>query len=132
MIRLFNKNKGSLTVEACIIMPIFISMILIVLLFMKVIFVNGFIQHILNDVTNEIGTYTYIYSATGIEEQDQNAKKYLEENRKAFDEHFKDGVDAFSSLSDNSKNLTFNIDDIKNRISASQGDAKVLEEIFSE
>ena len=58
--------KGSLTVEAALVLPIFIMVILSLMYIMKVIYIHENIQHSLSQTANELATYSYILDKSKI------------------------------------------------------------------
>lgn len=82
----FKTNKGSLTVEAAIVIPIFICVIVSLAFFIKVIYVYEVINHALTETANELATYSYIYSATGIQKLHDSLSEELEQEKGKFNE----------------------------------------------
>ena len=102
--RLKNR-KGSLTVEAAITLPVFVCVILSIALFMRVVYVHQLIQHAITDTANELATYSYLYSATGVQARHDAAKEYMEDKSKVFENHAKDVFSAYSSLKANKEQV---------------------------
>ncbi|HOJ09667.1 MAG TPA: TadE/TadG family type IV pilus assembly protein [Clostridiales bacterium] len=61
------KDKGSVTLEAAIAIPVFISVIMSISLFIKVIYTHEIIQNAISHTANELASLSYIYHASGIE-----------------------------------------------------------------
>lgn len=59
-------NKGVLTIEAAIVLPILACVMLSIFLFMRVYFVQSVVQNAVNETANELATYSYLLSATNI------------------------------------------------------------------
>lgn len=59
-------NKGSLTVEACISLTIFLMVFITILYIMRIVFAYGIVQHALNQTAKEFSTYTYYYAVSGL------------------------------------------------------------------
>ncbi len=60
------KLKGSLTVEAAIVLPMFLMAILSVVYIVKIIFIHESIQYALSETANEMATYAYLLEKTEI------------------------------------------------------------------
>ena len=60
------KTQGALTVEAAIVLPIFICVIVSVAFFTKVIYVHEIMQHAINEVATNIAETSYVFNAAGI------------------------------------------------------------------
>lgn len=59
-------NKGSVSIEAAIALVITMSAVLTLSLFARVAYVQGVVQHALVQTANELATYSYFYSLTGL------------------------------------------------------------------
>ena len=59
-------NKGSLTVEACLSLTIFLMVFLTILFLMRIVFAYGMIQHALNQTAKEFSGYSYYYAISGL------------------------------------------------------------------
>ncbi len=64
----FGRKEGSLTVEAAVALPVFVCVIMSIAFFIKVVYVHELIQHTISETANQLSTYSYIYSASGIKE----------------------------------------------------------------
>ncbi|WDV46943.1 pilus assembly protein [Clostridiaceae bacterium M8S5] len=67
-----NKNKGSLTVEAAIVLPIFIFVIITVAMFIKVVYIQELVGHALKDSVNEMALTSYLFNVSGLYNPDKN------------------------------------------------------------
>ncbi len=65
---IFQRKEGSLTVEAALALPVFICVIMSIASFIKVVYVHELMQHTICETANQLSTYSYIYSASGIKE----------------------------------------------------------------
>jgi hypothetical protein len=61
-----HKNNGAVTIEASIVLPLFICVALSIAFFIKVVYTHEIIQHALNQTANEISQLSYIYHASGV------------------------------------------------------------------
>lgn len=109
----YKKNDGSVTVEAAIVLPIFICVILTIGFFIRVYYIQEILQHAITEAVNEMSSYSYIYYKSG-----------LYDLQKEIDEGLKDDTQLLSHL-DNTKNtfkdarakLVVDIEALKNHIS---------------
>ncbi|MCX7920466.1 MAG: pilus assembly protein [Clostridia bacterium] len=133
-------RKGSLTVEAAIIMPLFICVILSFAFFMRVVHTHNVMQHALNETANEMASYSYIYSIT-LQDMHDKAKGYLEEGKKPFNDHLTQAFDSYNALSakkdsvDSTINNGFQADDVENLkklIQEGKKDAETFRNIFND
>jgi len=64
---LLKKKDGSLTVEAAISLPLFMCVFLSIAFFMKVVYIHNNVQYAINGAANEVATYSYLYSISGLQ-----------------------------------------------------------------
>lgn len=88
------KNRGSLTVEAVLIVPIFIAVVLFLSYFLKVYLVHAIVQNALEESVMKLSSMHYAYSVTGLSEFSSN----LEEEVSVRVDQIKDGsLEAMTS-----------------------------------
>ncbi len=63
------RQRGSLTVEAAIVLPIFICVFVSIIFLIKIVYVHEIIQHGITEAANEIASYSYVYYITEGDEQ---------------------------------------------------------------
>lgn len=107
-------RKGALTVEAAIVMPLFICVILSFALFIKIVYTQSIVQHALNETANELSVYSYLYSASGAQKLHDSAKDYVEDKSKLAQEQINSTVDALGTLGNTKKSIEEARDDLKN------------------
>jgi len=100
-------EKGSLTVEAAISLPVFLLVILSISFLIKIVYVHEVIQHAIYEVANEISTYGYILSASGVNELDDILKEEAEERANLFNDHLDDFAKAYVSMNDLNNDTDF-------------------------
>ncbi|MCT4688729.1 TadE/TadG family type IV pilus assembly protein [Vallitalea sp.] len=81
------KLKGSLTVEAAIVLPIFLMAILSVVYIIKIMYIHESIQYSLSETANELATYSYIMEKSEILNAQQEIYKTASENVKNTNEN---------------------------------------------
>lgn len=98
----FKNTKGSVTVEAAVILPIIMSLVLCFIFLIKLVHTHVTIQHALNDTANQIATYSYLYSASGLQEIHYSTKEKLEDKGSQAEkdmELMSESWDAFNEIS---------------------------------
>ena len=60
------KENGSLTVEACLSLTIFMMVFITILFIMRIVFAYGIVQHALNQTAKEFSSYSYYFSVSGL------------------------------------------------------------------
>lgn len=111
----FTKNhKGSLTVEAAIIMPLFICVIMSFALFIKIVYTQSIVQYAINETANELAVYSYLYSASGAQKLHDNAKDFLDDKSKLAQEQINSTVDALGTLSNTKESIEQASESMKN------------------
>jgi hypothetical protein len=97
---LFKKNEnGALTVEAAIALPIFMCVVLTLAFFIKVQYVQNNVQYSLDQAANELSTYSYLYSVTGLQAANNGLKKELNDRQELASGHVNDIIDSYDALS---------------------------------
>lgn len=66
--KIFNRQSGSLTVEAAIVLPIFICVVLVIGFLTKLVHTHEVPQYAINETANDMATSSYIYYSTGLYE----------------------------------------------------------------
>jgi len=56
------KSKGALTVEACLAFTISMFVMILLMFFIKVVYVHATIQHAITQAANDVASYSYVYS----------------------------------------------------------------------
>lgn len=59
-------EKGSLTVEATIVLPVFMIAVLLVVNIMNILMLHNRVQFAINAAAHELASYSYVYTVTGI------------------------------------------------------------------
>lgn len=92
------KEKGSLTVEACLSLTIFLMVFLTILFLMRIVFAYGIVQHALNQTAKEFSTYTYYYAISGLADVDGAIKSSTAAGNAKFDESVSNVVSVYDSI----------------------------------
>lgn len=92
------KNKGALTVEACISLTIFLMVFLTILYLMRIVLAYGVVQHSINQVAKEISSYTYFYAASGLKSVDDTIQSSTQSGKKKFNESVESVVNVYTEF----------------------------------
>lgn len=101
-LRRFIKTKeGSLTVEAAIALPVFMCAFLSIIYFIKVINIQNNVQYALNGAANELATYSYLYSISGLQHANDTLNDTVEQSGQLASDHAVKILESFDALGEN-------------------------------
>lgn len=92
------RQKGSLTVEASLVLPIFICAILTIGFLTKIVYTHEIVQYAITEAANEMASSSYLYYVSGIYDIDDTLNDELEERKQRSEEHINNIVDSFKEL----------------------------------
>ena len=92
------KDKGSITIEAAIVLPVFICVVISLAMLIKLVYIHDIIQHSIDEAANELAAYSYIYHASDLQKIDDSIKDNLQDNSDEAEEHIGTVVNAFDTL----------------------------------
>ena len=95
------KKNGSLTLEAAISLPIFMCVFLTIVFFMRVVYIHNNVQHAINGAANEMATYSYLYSISGLWESNDSITGTTDEYAKTSSEHTSKILESLDALGAN-------------------------------
>lgn len=101
-------EKGSLTVEACISLTIFLMVFVTILYIMRIVFAYGIMQHALNQSAKEFSTYSYYYAVSGLADINGQIQSSTAGGVASFNENVSNIVnvyDSFNTLGGNIKEV---------------------------
>lgn len=104
-------NAGAITVEAAIVMPIFICIIISLAMLIKLVYVHDVVQHALDESANELATYAYMYKISSLQEIDDTVQDNLGQGAVLVEGHIDTVVRAYEDLEEAAK-LTGSIREI--------------------
>lgn len=67
MLGKMREERASVTVEAALVLPVFISVILSILVFIRVVYVHAAIQNALTQTVQDVSMVSYLYHAAGLD-----------------------------------------------------------------
>lgn len=95
-----NKKRlsGAITVEAAIVLPIFICVVISLAMLIKLIYIHDVIQHAIDEAANELATYSYIYHVSDLQEIDTSVQDTIEDNAAQANNHTETFIDAYDTI----------------------------------
>ncbi len=137
-------RKGSITVEAALVLPLFICAIVSIMYIIKIVYIHESVQHALNETAEELSMYSYIYNVSGFKGQNDSIKDSMSKKKVRFQDHMEDVIGVYNmfgetvdsttqslqDVGDNRVNDT--IENIKNSEENIKNGSKKIEEIFNE
>jgi len=111
------REKGSLTVEASLVLPIFICAILTIGFLTKLVYTHEIIQHAIDDAANEMASSCYLYYTSGVYDIDDTISSNLEEKKEKSKEHIDSILDCYGELNDSISQIENNSKDIYENVS---------------
>lgn len=92
------KDRGSITIEAAIVLPVFICVVISLTMLIKLIYIHDIIQHSIDEAANELAAYAYIYHVSDLQRIDDTIKDNLQDNADKAEGHIGVVVNAFDTL----------------------------------
>jgi hypothetical protein len=71
-------QKGAFTLEATLVMPVVIAVVLTIGMLMRVVSIHGMMQHALLEVSRELGKYSYVYSLDAVQDTQAERNGFLD------------------------------------------------------
>ncbi|MDF2531854.1 MAG: TadE-like protein, partial [Clostridia bacterium] len=90
--------RGSITIEAAIVLPVFICVIISLAMLIKLVYIHDIMQHSIDEAANELAAYAYIYHISDIKDIDDGIQDNLGDNAARVEGHIGAVVDAFDAL----------------------------------
>ena len=97
-LKCIKKNRGALTVEAAISLPLFICVFLSIAFFMRVAYIQNNVQYAINGAANELSTYSYLYSISGLQAVNDEIVGKADEYGESASGHITGVIEAFDAL----------------------------------
>lgn len=96
--RITRSLKGAITVEAAIVMPVFICVAVSLAMIIKLIYIHDIMQHAIDEAANDLASYAYIYHVSQLQEIDESMEENLNQNSAQAKRHMDTFMDAYSKL----------------------------------
>lgn len=97
--------RGAITVEAAITLPVFICIVMSLAMMIKLIYIHDTIQHAIDEASNELAAYAYMYHASDLQRIDDEIQDNLDAGSRRADQHFSTFIQAFDDLEQASDGL---------------------------
>jgi len=94
------KNKGSLTVEACLSLTVFLMVFMTILYVLRIVFAYEIVQHSLNQAAKEFSTYSYYYAVSGLGDVNGQIISSTSGGRDSFNENVGNIVSVYNEFND--------------------------------
>ncbi|MFA9398923.1 MAG: TadE/TadG family type IV pilus assembly protein [Clostridiaceae bacterium] len=112
-----NRRKGTLTIEAALVVPIFVCAVMSIAYLMNLVYLHELIDFSLNEAGNEIAEYSYIYSKSGMKTIADKVVTSTEAGAETFSNDSAEIINAYTVIGEfEGSNSKSNIDDIKNSV----------------
>lgn len=89
-----NKRKGSITVEAAIVLPVFLCVVISVVSLIKVVYTHEMIQFALSETVDEMASSAYLFRISGLQDLNSSINEGLKQNSQLFENQ----IDAYGNL----------------------------------
>lgn len=80
MVNIFKQRKASMTLEASIALPVFLSVIISVIFLIKLVYAHELIQHAIDEAAWEIASSAYVYKASGLGKYENAVRSYISDS----------------------------------------------------
>jgi hypothetical protein len=91
-------QRGSVTVEAAIVVPAFLCVIISIVFLLKAVYIREIIQHAIDEAARELSTYSYVSYAAGLNDLHDSIDSSLNQGSKTFDTHVSSILDSYRDL----------------------------------
>lgn len=98
--KVFKNRKGALTVEAALVLPIFICAILTIGFLTKAVYTHEIVQNAINEAANEMASSSYIYYISGMNDIDKTINHEIDEKKRKSVEYANYVLDLYKDLND--------------------------------
>lgn len=90
--------KGAITVEAAIVLPIFICVVVSLAMLIKLVYIHDIMQHSIDEAANELAAYSYIYHISDLQEVDEAVQDTIENNSGQAERHTETFIAAYETM----------------------------------
>lgn len=84
--------------EAAIVLPIFICVVVSLAMMIKLIYIQDVMQHAIDEAANELAAYSYIYHVSNLQELDNSISDTIEDNAAQANNHTETFIDAYETM----------------------------------
>lgn len=90
--------RGAITVEAAIVLPVFICVVISLAMLIKLVYIHDIIQHAIDETANELATYSYVYKISDLQEIDDAVQSSIDNNSNQAQEHTEAFIGAYETM----------------------------------
>ncbi|MDF2521831.1 MAG: TadE-like protein [Clostridia bacterium] len=91
-------SRGAITVEAAIVLPVFICVVISLAMLIKLVYIHDVMQHAIDEAANELAAYAYIYHISDLEEIDSSIQDTMDDNAAQAEGHAEIFIDAYETM----------------------------------
>ncbi len=91
-------NSGSMTVEAALVLPVALCIVLSVVFFIKTVYTHELVQHAITETAEELASAGYILHISGLGELNTGLESGMESRAQIFRNHIDTVFESFDSL----------------------------------
>jgi len=91
-------RKGSVTVEAALVLPVFLCIVISVVFLIKTVYTHELIQHAITETAEEMASSGYILHVSGLGELNSGLDSGMESRAQVFKDHINTVFESFDSL----------------------------------
>ncbi|MBD7910126.1 TadE/TadG family type IV pilus assembly protein [Clostridium cibarium] len=95
---MFKRNKGSITVEAALVVPIFALAMLTLAFIMRLVYIDETMKNSLSHTANNISEYSYLYERSGLKDIASSASTAMGDSADKVEEQKKVVLEALSKF----------------------------------
>jgi hypothetical protein len=125
-------SRGSITVEAAIVLPVFICVVISLSMLIKLIYIHDIIQHSIDEAANELAAYSYMYHVSDLQQIDETMQDNLESNSGQAQGHFDTVVGAYETMEKAYSSGSDYIENLDTALQTDKGFVDRAEEIIFE
>jgi len=123
-----NSEKGAITVEASIVLPLFICVIISIAFLIRVVHTHQVIQHAICNTAGEMASSSYLYYISGLQEMHGSIRDEIDNKADIFRNHLSTVLEAYGDLNGFS-NTAGDMSDLTESPNSSSGFQGFLDEI---
>ena len=91
-------RKGSVTIEAALVLPVFLCIVISVVFLIKTVYTHELIQHAITETAEEMASSGYILHISGLGELNTGLDSGMESRAQVFRDHMNTVFESFDSL----------------------------------
>jgi len=93
-----NSERGAITVEASIVLPLFICVVISIAFLIRVVHTHQVIQHAISNTAGEMASSGYLYYVSGLQEIHDSIRGEIDNKADIFRKHLSSVLEAYGDL----------------------------------